>query len=124
MSEICIRCWGNRPLADMKPSPLADEMMECADRALCDAWAAAEAQTHYCANMSWKPEVQAVLDGCKTIEDLAKAWIAFAAEGRTDGIGGGEWRHALDHMRWLSEHDWTPPANPRSLLDDFQGKAG
>ena len=121
MDDICIRCWGNRPATAMKPSPIGAGLVECRDRVACDAEAMREARSHYCRNISWPEATQTqILDKCQTIEELAVAWFPLAADGKTDGIGGAEWQHALDHMHWLAAHEWTPPANPRSILDEFK----
>lgn len=55
--------------------------------------------THWCQSWSWRPEVQASLDAASSVAELQLAWALLEPDGKVDAYGGGEWHHALAHLR-------------------------
>jgi hypothetical protein len=55
--------------------------------------------THWCQG-SWSPDVQAALESASSVTELRLAWDLLEQDYRVDTYGGGEWHHALAHLRY------------------------
>lgn len=57
-------------------------------------------RAHWCRNSgSWSEAAQSALDAAGSVAELRAAWEPLEAAARVDGFGGGEYHHALAHLR-------------------------